>query len=413
MASQTQTPAVPTAGPDDILADYSPTAAHVIDDPATAYAELRAKCPVHRADMGDHALYSLTMRDDVAAALRNHDLWSNEQGPGIGYTDHTIKGDMQHDDPPIHDRRREFARAWFVPPAIAALEPELRTLTESLVDGIEADRSADLYADYALPVPVTSFCAVVGVEIADRERFVHWADEMTAAMAYPGRGAAARDEMRRFTMAEVRRRRATAADGGELPAGLLSHLATAPFTADGAQMPLDEVVEMVNQLLVAGHETTTSLITNCVWRLLEDRPARWERVVADPSLAANAVEESLRFDPPVLGLCRTNNTPTTVRGVEIPANSKAMMLYASANRDEAVFPDADKFVVDRPVLQAMKHLSFSWGVHHCLGAHLARLTGRVAVETLVRRLPDLRQAGETTRVPSPFLWGRKTLPVAW
>lgn len=413
MASTTPMHDTATAESSTIAAAYSPTAAHVIADPAAAYAELRATCPVHRADMGDHALYSLTMRGDVAAALRNHDLWSNEQGPGIGYSDHTAKGDMQHDDPPMHDRRRAFARAWFVPPVVAELEPQLRVLTERLVDDIEANGSADLYEEYALPVPVTSFCAVVGVELADRERFVHWADELTAAMAYPGRGAAARNELREFTTAEVRRRRVVAADGGALPAGLLSHLATAPFTPDGAQMPLDEVVEMVNQLLVAGHETTTSLITNCVWRLLEDRPGRWERVVADRSLAANAVEESLRFDPPVLGLCRTNNTATTVRGVEIPANSKAMMLYASANRDEQTFPDADEFVVDRPVLQAMRHLSFSWGIHHCLGAHLARLTGRIAVDTLARRLPGLRLDGETSRVPSPFLWGRKSLPVAW
>lgn len=393
--------------------DYSPTAEHVLADPAAAYAELRAHCPVHRAEMIDHTLYSLAMRDDVAAALRNHELWSNRKGPGIGYSDGHIKGDMQHDDPPEHDQRREFARAWFVPPAIAALEPELRKLTESLVDGLEPRGTADVYSDYALPVPVVSFCAVVGVEIDDRERFVHWADELTAGMAYPGRGAAARAEMREFTMAEVQRRRALAADGVELPAGLLSHLATAPYTTEGAQMPLDEVVEMVNQLLVAGHETTTSLITNCLWRLLEDRSNRWERVVAEPALVANAVEESLRFDPPVLGLCRTNNAPTTVRGVEIPEDSKVMMLYASANRDDALFPRADEFVVDRPVLQAMRHLSFSWGVHHCLGAHLARLTGRVAVDTLVRRLPTLRLAGEPTRVPSPFLWGRKSLPVAW
>jgi len=393
--------------------DYSPVAPHVLEDPAAAYAELRARCPVHRAEVMGQTLYSLTRRDDVSAALRDHELWSNRFGPGIGYASGAVSGDMQHDDPPEHDRRREFARAWFVPPTVARLEPELRALTDALIDGFAVRGTADLYRDYALPLPVTSFCAVVGVEIDDRDRFVHWADELTSAMAYPERGAEARHELQDFTQREVTRRRALAARGEPVPAGLLSHLATSPYTPDGRQMPLDEVVEMVNQLLVAGHETTTSLITNCVWRLLEAPEERWERVVADPSLVPNAVEESLRFDPPVLGLCRTNNEATTVRGVPIPAGSKAMMLYASANRDEAVFPDPDTFRVDRPVLQAMHHLSFSWGIHHCLGAHLARLTGRVALESLVRRLPTLRLAGETTRVPSPFLWGRKTLPVAW
>jgi cytochrome P450 len=392
--------------------DYSPVAPHVLEDPASAYAELRARCPVHHTEVNGLSLRTFSRRDDVAAALRDHGLWSNRQGPGIA-KGRSGAGDMQHDDQPEHDRRRQFARAWFVPPAIARLEPELRTLTDSLISSIEPLGHADVYSDIALPLPVTSFCAVVGVAIDDRERFVHWADELTASMAYPERGAAARTELRAFTTAEVIRRRALAADGGNLPPGLMSHLATAAYDDEGRQMPLDEVVEMINQLLIAGHETTTSLITNCVWRLLEDRPARWDRVVADPALVPNAVEESLRFDPPVLGLCRTNNTATTVAGIDIPADSKVMMLYASANRDAATFESPDEFRVDRPLNESMRHLSFSWGIHHCLGAHLARLTGRVALDALVARLPDLRLDGEATRVPSPFLWGRKTLPVAW
>jgi cytochrome P450 len=171
---------------------------------------------------------------------------------------------------------------------------------------------------------------------------------------------------------------------------------------------------MVNQLLIAGHETSTSLITNCVWRLLEDREDRWERVVAEPALIATAVEESLRFDPPVLGLCRTNDEDAEIGDVTIPADSKVMVLYASANRDPARFPDRpDEFVLDRPLLETRRHYSFSWGIHHCLGAHLARLTARVTIEELASRLPGLELAGTPTRVPSPFLWGRKTLPVRW
>jgi cytochrome P450 len=176
---------------------------------------------------------------------------------------------------------------------------------------------------------------------------------------------------------------------------------------------MNEVVGMVNQLLVAGHETTTSLLTNCVWRLLQDRPGRWERLLADRSLIRTTVEESLRFDAPVLGLCRTNDEETAIDGVVIPADSKLMVLYASANRDGSTFADPDAFRVDRPLAESMRHFSFSWGIHHCLGAHLARLTGRVALDVLLDRLPDLRLDGEPTRIPSPFLWGRKTLPVAW
>ena len=199
--------------------------------------------------------------------------------------------------------------------------------------------------------------------------------------------------------------------GSVVPAGLLSHLACHPLE-DGTWMPDHEVAGMVSQLLVAGHETTTSLITNAVWRLLEDR-SRWERLVAEPTLVPNVLEESLRFDPPVLGLCKTNNRPITRHGVEIEQDSKVMVLYASANRDEATFDRPDVFVMDRPLLESKRHLSFGWGTHFCLGAHLARLTARVALAGLVDRLPDLRIDGDTERLEAPFLWGRRKLPVAW
>jgi cytochrome P450 len=262
-------------------------------------------------------------------------------------------------------------------------------------------------------MPVTSFCSLVGVEFDDRARFLAWADDMTAGMAYPERAVEARREMSAFTRAEVRRRRQAAAEGRPLPEGLLSHLATAAWEEDGSPMSDEEVVGMVNQLLVAGHETSTSLITNCVWRLLEQREERWERVVADPSLIPVAIEESLRHDPPVLGLCRTNNEPVEIHGTALERDSKVMALFASANRDGAVFSDPDAFSLDRDPNEVQRHLSFGWGIHHCLGSRLARLTGRVALETLVERLPDLRLAGATERVPSPFLWGRKRLPVEW
>ena len=125
------------------------------------------------------------------------------------------------------------------------------------------------------------------------------------------------------------------------------------------------------------------------------------------------MEESLRFDPPVLGLCRTNNVATEVGGVAIPEDSKVMVLYASANRDPALFTNPDEFRLDRPLTDLKKHLAFSWGIHYCLGAGLARLSGRIAVETLASRFPTMRLAGDTKRLDAPFLWGRKVLPVAW
>jgi cytochrome P450 len=410
-SSPLDVPSVDSSPLDSSPVDYSPVDPAVMADPVPAYARLRAECPVHRTDALGRPLWSVSRAAEVHSILTDPSLWSNTKGPGLADTS-SGAGDMQHDDPPEHTRRRTFARDWFGPPAVARLEPSIRDVTVRIVDAVRPRGRADLYADVALPLPVTSFCEIMGVDIADRDQFLAWADELVVSMAYPERGVTARRELSAFTRAEVERRRAAADAGEPNPDGLLTHLAVDEYH-DGERMPLGEVVNMVNQLLIAGHETTTSLITNCVWRLLEDRPARWERLLAEPALVPNAVEESLRFDPPVLGLCRTNNEATELAGVEIPAASKVMVLYASANRDPARFDRADEFVLDRPLLETRRHYSFSWGIHHCLGAHLARLTARVAIEELLARLPGLRLDGEPTRVPSPFLWGRKTLPVAW
>lgn len=390
--------------------EYAPTDPDVLDDPFPAYERLRAECPVHRTEALGPPLYSLSRADDVHAALVDHDLWSNRHGPGIQNSSGGT-GDMQHDDRPVHTTRRLFVRDWFRPDAIARLEPSIQAITAAQLDRLAPLGRADLYADLALPLPVTSFCEIMGIEITERSLFLEWADEMVTAMAYPERGRDARRSLSAFTRAELADRRQRHADGLDVPPGLLSHLATEVYD-DGEPMPIDEAVNMSNQLLIAGHETTTSLITNCVWRLL-DVPTRWQRLVEQPELIPNAIEESLRYDAPVLGLCRTNNRDTTIDGVDIEADSKVMMLYASANRDPARFDRPDDFIVDRPLRELAKHYSFSWGVHHCLGAHLARLTARTMLAQLIERFPTLRVAGASTRVASPFLWGRKSLPVEW
>jgi cytochrome P450 len=393
------------------MVDYSPVDAEVIDDPFPAYAALRAQCPVHHTDALGRPLYSISRAVDVHDVLLEHRLWSNAKGPGIADSTGS-RGDMQHDDQPVHTQRRLHIREWFNPASIARVEASLRATT---VDQIESfpDGRADVYRDLALPLPVTSFCELMGVEITDRDRFLRWADEMVVAMAFPERGETARRQLVEFTRNEILSRRERGSRGEPNPPGLLTYIATEPYEDDGSAMVVDEAINMANQLLIAGHETSASLITNCVWRLLEDRTARWERLVAEPDLIPNVVEESLRYDPPVLGLCRTNNETTSIAETEIPQDSKLMVLYASANRDPERFDRPDDFLLDRPMTELVRHYSFSWGIHHCLGAHLARLTGRVVLEELVERRPTLRLDGETTRVPSPFLWGRKTLPVTW
>ena len=386
---------------------YSPVLPEVLDDPHRAYAELRQQCPVHVGKVGEVELTTVADPELVREILIDWRSWSNARGPGLGDSDSV--GDMQHDDPPVHGERRRFARDWFLPRAVAPLEASIRVIAEQQAEAIAANDTGEIYHDFALPLPVTSFCELMGVELGDRDRFLHWADVLTNAMAYPESGVEARRELNAFTKAEVQRRRDLADAGQEPTPGLLSHLSCETWVND-ERMAIQEVVNMSNQLLIAGHETTTSLITNLVWRLLEV-PERWDQLVADPTLIEQAVEESLRFDPPVLGLCRTASESGELGGVEVDEGAKVMMLYASANRDPELFDRPDEFVLDRPLMETKQHLSFSWGIHHCLGAHLARLTARVGMEVLVAAFPNLRLDGDTARVLSPFLWGRKHLPV--
>jgi cytochrome P450 len=174
-----------------------------------------------------------------------------------------------------------------------------------------------------------------------------------------------------------------------------------------------EMLALLQVLLVGGYETSTFMITNCVWRLLEDR-SRWEAVKAEPDrLIPIAIEESLRFDPPGLGLWRTTACPVAKHGEVIPEHHKVQMSYGSANRDPAMFEDGDSFRLDRPLGQARKHLTFGAGPHMCVGQHLARMDMAVALRALMRGLPDLRLDGPTERVVNFGFWGRKKLPLAW
>jgi cytochrome P450 len=174
-----------------------------------------------------------------------------------------------------------------------------------------------------------------------------------------------------------------------------------------------ELLSLLVQLLVGGNETTTSLITNLMWRLL-GRPELWRAVVADPSLVEVAVEESLRTDPPVLGLYRTTTSAVCVADDAIAADTKVMLLWASANRDESVWQHAEDFRLDRDLTEVRRHsLSFGFGSHVCPGAPLARLEARLVLDALVRRAPTLALAGEPERIEPFFLWGRRRLPVQW
>jgi cytochrome P450 len=306
-------------------------------------------------------------------------------------------------DPPMHTLHRGLVQQAFTPGAIRALAPRIESLTAELLDAVAGRDEFDIHDDFAFPLPVVIISEMLGVPSEDIHRFKLWSDASVEAMGAedPTPWMAELQALGGYLLGQIRARRA--ADSP--PNDLITRMVKAE--SDGARLDDEAILGLVSQLLVGGNETTTSLITNVVWRLLED-PALWARVVADPTLVDRAIEESLRFDPPVLALFRTATRDATVRDATIPQGAKVMLHYAAANRDPAVFDEPDRFSLDRP---PRKHLSFAIGVHICIGAEMARLEARTALKALTSRFPDLELAGRGERIKPFFLWGRRRLPV--
>ena len=388
---------------------YSPTDPEVVADPFPAYERLRNECPVHRTTMAGVDFFTVSRRDDVHAILTEPNFWVNRHGAGIAYSGDDGRGNLQHYDQPEHTKRRVLMRNEFNPLEVRKLVDATRALAVELADAMDANgHDAELHDDFACPLPILGFIDLMGVDADDRTRIKAWADQLVLGLSDPKQAVQPTAEIKAYINAAVSERRRIADEGGEPRPGLLTEYSLRLL--DGERIPLVEMESMILQMMVAGHETTTSLITNFMWRMLE-MPALWKRIVDDHALIPNAIEESLRFDPPVLGLFRTNVEAATIAGTESPAKSKVMSLYASANRDPEAFPNPDTFDIDRDEMQLKRHYSFGWGIHHCLGAPLARQTARIAIETLATRFPGMRIAGPTERLAPEILWGRRKLPV--
>jgi cytochrome P450 len=390
---------------------YNPFSARAMADPAAAHKELREKCPVHMFREHEPHFTTLTKHDDVLAALKNIEVFSSKWGQGP----QRKPAIALFNDPPGHTRFRRLVNTSFTPRAAMALEPMITTLVDELVDAMASSpsRSADLHDMLAMPLPVIVIARMLGVPEEMRETFKEWSDSQLQGMNGndPEREAKARRAMSEYLLDQAEQRREIVRSGGQLPNDIISEMVEASM-AESEAISDAEMLSLLVQILVGGNETTTSLITNLLWRLLGDREL-WEAVVADPTLVDVAVEESLRFDPPVLGLYRSTTCPVTMSGVEIPAEEKVMVMYASANRDPAVWDDPDTFRLDRDLNQLRRHLGFGFGIHVCPGAALARTEARIALQKLIVAMPNLRLDGEPERIETFLLWGKRTFPVAW
>ncbi|MFI9814707.1 cytochrome P450 [Saccharothrix variisporea] len=323
------------------------------------------------------------------------------------------EGNLLDLDPPDHRKLRNLVSKAFSGKVVADLEPRVTALTHELLDQVDPD-GFELVSALAYPLPVIVIAELLGLPASDRELFREWVDKLFAQnnefslndspekMAEDFAEVSAgllplQDYLREHITARRR------SPGDDLISGLVQ------AEVDGQRLNDNEVVNFSMVLLVAGHITTTMLLGNTTL-CLDAHPAQRERVRADRSLVPVAIEESLRFFTPFAALARATTTPVTLGGQDIPADQLLMVWLGAANRDGRRFADPHLFDAGR---DPNPHLGFGRGIHFCVGAPLARLEGRVAVNALLDRFPGLHVDPDQapTFMPSPAMTGVKTLPL--
>ncbi|HZB43105.1 MAG TPA: cytochrome P450 [Ilumatobacter sp.] len=375
-------------------------------EPTDHYAEWREGCPLHHEAEHDPPFYVVSRFADVVDVLKQPDLWTNRDGPGVQYLDPGVLGSA---DEPDHGRHRRVLRGAFMPVEIKRLEPQLRVTADRLIDMFVDGGHCDFIREFAAPFPALAIAELLGIHGDDRADFGRWSDQAVAGLTGGDLETyyRAKQAIEDYVEAGCDERAAALAAGADIPDDVLSVLMLA--RRDGA-LATQEVRHLGYQLLVAGHETTTSLLGMLLYRLLE-HPALMTAIRRDFALIPVAVEEALRFDSPVHGLFRTNAEECVMHGETIPPRTKLQVCYAAANRDPAQFLDPDEFRLDRDRRETARHVAFGWGIHFCIGAPLARLEAKVAFERLLGRLEDIELAGEPTRNDSFVLHGLTRLPI--
>jgi cytochrome P450 len=401
------------------------------------YATMRARGPVTRVELPDgRILWLVTHYAEAVDYLKDHERFANdpfnalteeeyaalfrqavqqltpEQQAMAMQTDEVLSRQLLGVDPPDHSRLRRLVAIPFTPKYIEGLRPRIEAIAAQLLDEIEAraaatgSRELDLIDDFAYPLPLTVIAEMLGIPLADREKFRVWSQ---AAVSFTPADRA-NPEITAKLIEFIAYMRQLVADKLETPGDdLISGLVLAE--AEGDKLTENELLGMIFLLIVAGHETTVNLIANGMLALF-DNPDEYARLRENPDLVKPAVEEMLRYYGPVeMNMVRWVRADTEFGGELMQRGEQIVALLAAANRDEAQFPDAERFDITR---EPNRHIAFGTGIHACLGAALARLEGQIAFTALLARFPNLALAIPRDQIQwreGTFLRGMARLPV--
>ena len=397
--------------PATLGADLSNPDSFVAGVPHETFRRLRAEAPVYWHPDAVHGggFWAVTRHDDVWKVSLDQKTFSSSRGSALlpPFVEAELVAQrelMLNMDPPRHTKYRRLVNLGFSPKILNRTEQQVRERARRIVDAVARRGSCDFVTEVAAELPLQVIVEMIGVPLEDRHRVFEWSNRM---MAYDdpeyvdsievGRAAAAEMYMYANQLAEARR---------DAPRDdLVSVLMTAEV--EGERLSESDFDQFFLLLAVAGNETTRNLISGGMLALCE-HPAERARLLADASLMPSAVEEMLRWVSPVMQFRRTAMRDVELRGQHIREGEFVSLWYGSANRDEEMFPHADRFDVART---PNEHLTFGIGPHFCLGANLARLEIRIMFEELLRRLPDIELAGPVDRLRSNFIHGIKRMPV--
>lgn len=378
-------------------------------DPYPVYEELRARGPVHRVRLpkpaDDGEAWLIVGHEEARAALTDPRLVKSPAKLGFsGLDEELIGAHLLITDPPHHTRLRSLVTRAFTARRVESLRPRIQRITDDLLDAMLPHGRADLVESFAFPLPLTVICELLGVPDIDRADFRRMSNEVVAPTDRDAEYAVFA-ELAAYLRDLIEDKQASA------PADDLLSALIRTTAEDGDRLSPDELRAMAFILLIAGHETTVNLIAGGV-RALLTHPDQLAALRADMTLLDGAVEEMLRYEGPVENATyRFTVEDTAIGGTVIPGGSPVLVGLAAADHDADRFPEPGRFDIRR---DARGHIAFGHGLHHCLGAPLARLEGQIALRSLLDRAPALALDGPADDwLPGMLIRGVRSLPVRW